>query len=256
MDINAMKRAAKLAARKNGTSHGAELNTIAKAQGFTHWGALIAAQPKPGFGYRYHPTDHINACDLERARRLGNHIVYIADDIEVAIGYVINMANTVSKLMPKDTAKSKGFIAKPDRMAVLEDNISRNWRDMPQITSREISQATANTVVFVERLSADLISATPKGVTLIGACINSDVATWHNNALARLEVLIIPTQDTLQIGKIYSKEDQAIIYATTSLKYVQPQNDAETVRLIERMVSPTNIKQKNLNLNRANRMVM
>ena len=49
-------------------------------------------------------------------------------------------------------------------------------------------------------------------------------------------------QSAAQIGKLYSKEDQEIIYATTAVKYVLPQNDKDTVQLICTMVGPTTIK--------------
>lgn len=43
MDVDTLKRTAKAAARSNGTSHQAELNTIAREHGHTHWGALASA---------------------------------------------------------------------------------------------------------------------------------------------------------------------------------------------------------------------
>lgn len=43
MDVDALKRTAKAAARSNGTSHQAELNAIARSHGHTHWGALASA---------------------------------------------------------------------------------------------------------------------------------------------------------------------------------------------------------------------
>ncbi len=49
-------------------------------------------------------------------------------------------------------------------------------------------------------------------------------------------------QSDAQIGKIYSKEDQQIIYATTAVKFVLPQNDEGTISLIQKMVGPTTIK--------------
>lgn len=53
-------------------------------------------------------------------------------------------------------------------------------------------------------------------------------------------------QSDSQIGKLYSKEDQQIIYATTAVKYVLPQNDKDTIQLIQHMVGPTTIKRSNL----------
>lgn len=52
-------------------------------------------------------------------------------------------------------------------------------------------------------------------------------------------------QSDSQIGKIYSKEDQQIIYATTAVKFVLPQNDEGTISLIQKMVGPTTIKRSN-----------
>lgn len=52
-------------------------------------------------------------------------------------------------------------------------------------------------------------------------------------------------QSDSQIGKIYSKEDQQIIYATTAVKFILPQNDEGTISLIQKMVGPTTIKRSN-----------
>jgi hypothetical protein len=43
MDIDAIKKTAKAESRRNGTSHQAELNAIAAANGYTHWGAFASA---------------------------------------------------------------------------------------------------------------------------------------------------------------------------------------------------------------------
>lgn len=49
-------------------------------------------------------------------------------------------------------------------------------------------------------------------------------------------------QSDAQIGKLYSKEDQQIIYATTAIKYILPQNDKDTIKLVQDMVGPTTAK--------------
>lgn len=49
-------------------------------------------------------------------------------------------------------------------------------------------------------------------------------------------------QSAAQIGKIYSKEDEQIIYATTAVKYILPQNDKDTVKLVQDMVGSTTLK--------------
>lgn len=49
-------------------------------------------------------------------------------------------------------------------------------------------------------------------------------------------------QSDAQIGKLYSKEDQQIIYATTAVKYILPQNDKDTIQLVSQMVGPTTIR--------------
>ena len=43
MDIEKLKKTARLASRRNGTSHQSELNAIAAEHGHTHWGALLAS---------------------------------------------------------------------------------------------------------------------------------------------------------------------------------------------------------------------
>ena len=51
-------------------------------------------------------------------------------------------------------------------------------------------------------------------------------------------VLVAPSvvaQSDSQIGKLYSKEDQQIIYATTAVKYILPQNDKDTIKLVQEM---------------------
>lgn len=51
-------------------------------------------------------------------------------------------------------------------------------------------------------------------------------------------------QSDSQIGKIYSKEDQQIIYATTAVKIILPQNDKDTIKLVQEMVGPTTLKRE------------
>lgn len=57
-------------------------------------------------------------------------------------------------------------------------------------------------------------------------------------------------QSDSQIGKIYSKEDQQIIYATTAVKYILPQNDEGTISLIQKMVGSTTIKRSSFSKSR------
>lgn len=218
MDIHAMKRAAKKASRKNGTSHGFELNAQAHAAGFTHWGALITAQPKPSFHYRYFPGDHKNAHDLESARRDGNHIVYVADDIEEAIAHVVAMANTCAKLPPKDIAKAQEVIAAPDAIFVLDEDMSRDWGPMPRIQANDLIHAPAGAVIFVEKIAEEHVTSAPKGVMLIGAGAVGGAASWNEKSLQRFRTLVIPKQDFSQMGQPYSKEDQEIIDVTISLE--------------------------------------
>jgi len=47
MDVDTLKKTAKSQARRNGTSHQAELNRIAREHGHTHWGALLASTASP-----------------------------------------------------------------------------------------------------------------------------------------------------------------------------------------------------------------
>jgi hypothetical protein len=48
MDIEQLKKTARMASRRNGTSHQSELNAIAVEHGHTHWGALLAASTMTG----------------------------------------------------------------------------------------------------------------------------------------------------------------------------------------------------------------
>ena len=218
MDIHAMKRAAKKASRQNGTSHGSELNAQAHAAGFTHWGALIAAQPKPSFHYRYFPGDHENAHDLESARRDGNHIVYVAEDIEHAIAHVVAMANTCAKLPPKDIAKAQEVIAAPDPIFVLDEGASRDWSSIPPIQANDFMRAPAGAAIFIEKITEEHVTSAPKGVMLIGAGKVGGAASWNEKSLQRFRTLIIPKQDFSQITKPYSKRDKDIIDMTISLE--------------------------------------
>lgn len=61
-------------------------------------------------------------------------------------------------------------------------------------------------------------------------------------------------QSDAQIGKLYSKEDQQIMYATTAVKYILPQNDKDTVGLVKSMVGPTTIKKNNKSMSRGGDM--
>jgi hypothetical protein len=50
MDVEALKKTARAAAKAAGTSHQSELNRIAQERGHTHWGALLAAAVQDGDG--------------------------------------------------------------------------------------------------------------------------------------------------------------------------------------------------------------
>ncbi len=68
------------------------------------------------------------------------------------------------------------------------------------------------------------------------------VMTGPDLGRSKKAMYCLVAQSDSQIGKLYSKEDQAIIYATTAIKYILPQNDKDTIKLIQDMVGSTTIK--------------
>ena len=68
------------------------------------------------------------------------------------------------------------------------------------------------------------------------------VMTGPDLGRSKKTMYCLVAQSDSQIGKLYSKEDQQIIYATTAIKYILPQNDKDTIKLVQDMVGPTTIK--------------
>jgi len=68
------------------------------------------------------------------------------------------------------------------------------------------------------------------------------VMTGPDLGRSKKTMYCLVAQSDSQIGKLYSKEDQQIIYATTAIKYILPQNDKDTIELVQKMVGPTTIK--------------
>ena len=71
------------------------------------------------------------------------------------------------------------------------------------------------------------------------------VMTGPDLGRSKKTMYCLVAQSDSQIGKLYSKEDQQIIYATTAVKYILPQNDKDTIKLVQEMVGPTTIKRSN-----------
>ena len=72
------------------------------------------------------------------------------------------------------------------------------------------------------------------------------VMTGPDLGRSKKTMYCLVAQSAAQIGKLYSKEDQEIIYATTAIKYILPQNDKDTVNLVKEMVGPTTIKRHSI----------
>ena len=76
------------------------------------------------------------------------------------------------------------------------------------------------------------------------------VMTGPDLGRSKKTMYCLVAQSDSQIGKLYSKEDQQIIYATTGVKYILPQNDKDTIKLVQDMVGPTTIKRSNFSRSR------
>lgn len=126
--------------------------------------------------------------------------------------------------------------------------------------------ATITSLVY-EVLSREFLAYGPKetnkkGVTLgpYPVCFMLDefaklpkieaVMTGPDLGRSKKTYYCLIAQSDSQIGKIYSKEDQQIIYATTAVKYVLPQNDKDTIQLVQQMVGSTTIKRSNFSKTR------
>jgi type IV secretion system protein VirD4 len=126
--------------------------------------------------------------------------------------------------------------------------------------------ATITSLVY-EVLSREFLAYEPgatnkKGVTLgpYPVCFMLDefaklpkieaVMTGPDLGRSKKTYYCLIAQSDSQIGKIYSKEDQQIIYATTAVKYVLPQNDEGTISLIQKMVGSTTIKRSSFSKSR------
>lgn len=126
--------------------------------------------------------------------------------------------------------------------------------------------ATITSLVY-EVLSREFLAYGPKetnkkGVTLgpYPVCFMLDefaklpkieaVMTGPDLGRSKKTYYCLVAQSDSQIGKIYSKEDQQIIYATTAVKFVLPQNDEGTISLIQKMVGSTTIKRSSFSRSR------
>jgi hypothetical protein len=93
MDIQALKKAAKAESRRNGTSHQAELNAIAMARGYTHWGALAASSADalsglPAGSYLDHDFDPPRAfLPIAVAPRDGTRLLVVGGPIYAAAAW-------------------------------------------------------------------------------------------------------------------------------------------------------------------------
>ena len=68
------------------------------------------------------------------------------------------------------------------------------------------------------------------------------VMTGPDLGRSKKTMYCLVAQADAQIAKLYSAEDKQIIYSTTAVKYILPQNDKDTVKLVQDMVGPTTIK--------------
>ncbi len=223
MDINTMKHAAKKAARAGGTSYQAELNRIAAAQGYTHWGAILEAQPRSSLHYRWNPSDEQNARDLQDARQDHVNIVYVADKAFDAVAHVAGMARTLDILPPPSTPRMPRLIEAPSEVVLLDGAVTREWRGLRRVSRQNIGTLPSGAVVIAERLEPDdVLAASKPNVILIGATTLDDIRTWPQAYRNRLMGLVIPEQSVQQIGKLYAREDHSLIYDTLAVKHVLP----------------------------------
>lgn len=246
MDIKTMKNAARSAARRGSTSYQEELNRIARAAGFTHWGSLLAAQPQPSLGYRYNPHDVQNARDLQRARTDGVHVLYFASTWEMAAGHVLGMANSASLLPTAEQAQGR-LIPRPPAIALVDEDPSYDWGVMPRVSCDGIADMPGGSVVYAERLLWRHVEAARNtGVTLIGGTTTEMDAgrDWPVDAEDFFLTLVVPDQDTGQLDRIYSREDQEIIHATTAMKYVLPRRNVPAAGLAQDQTGATTIRRR------------
>lgn len=127
------------------------------------------------------------------------------------------------------------------------------------VNQAEAAAFATITSLLYEVLSREFLAYGPKetnknGVTLgpYPVCFMLDefaklpriesVMTGPDLGRSKKTYYCLVAQSDSQIGKIYSKEDQQIIYATTAVKFVLPQNDEGTISLIQKMVGDTTIR--------------
>lgn len=135
------------------------------------------------------------------------------------------------------------------------------------VNQAEAAAFATITSLLYEVLSREFLAYGPKetnknGVTLgpYPVCFMLDefaklpkiesVMTGPDLGRSKKTYYCLVAQSDSQIGKIYSKEDQQIIYATTAVKFVLPQNDEGTITLIQKMVGDTTIKRSSFSKSR------
>ena len=212
MTIRHHKRQARLRAAANGTSLQSELNAIARENGHVAWGDFQAALKA------INPARNGNAFDKTDYMRPDDEMIEVealADAFEAAMN-------------------------KGGHLVVLRATHALELEAIALLAGPK-GQAHAHKLIgatFVDALTADNIAeAETADLTLIAGSGDMPRDTASGNFIAHA-----PDQPLRNGQALYSKRDQQVIYATTAIKYVLPQNDVETIRLIQDAVGPTTIR--------------
>lgn len=244
-DIRRLKKQARLRAAANGTSHQAELNAIARGMGHVSWGALMASlatidpaevmrrsYPAPRVAPPHmlaSMTTEERAYDAELERQR-----YDMLPIEDPEGELRDLIDAYQ------AARRTG-----GHLVVLRPTHAREEKVIELLWMYR-SEGPAD-----ERL--DGIAFTPflddGGVAIEHANSHGDTLVAGSRGMRRStnsgQFVVHDAQEQLsQINALYSRRDQEIIYATTSVKYLLPRNDDATVELIRRTVGPTTVRRR------------
>lgn len=210
--IKKLKKQARLRAIANGTSHQSELNAIAREMGHAAWGAL--------------------------QRFLSGHSTTL-ETSSIQLKPLIDDDQELSDLIDAYQAarKARGHLVVVRSTHEEEDHsIGLLWQHLDDGLCDSRLEGIAFTP-FLDQGGVAMQEAESHEQTLVAGSGVMKRTINHGNF-----VVHDPQQTLHQMNTLYSKRDQSIIYATTAVKYLPPQNDGPTVQLDRNAVGFTTIR--------------
>lgn len=213
------RKAARARVNASGNSHQAELNAIARENGHAAWGSFQAA-------LKAAMTAEDNA--FSKADLIG------PDDEAIEIAALADAF---------ESAKKDG-----GHLVILRATHALELEAIALLAGpKGAAQAhRLDGASFAETLTHENVAeAYAAGLTLVAGSAGMQCRATTGNF-----VVTNPDQPLWEGAALYSKRDQQIIYATTAVNYVLPQNGGETVEMLRGKVGATTIRKVSRSVSR------